>query len=201
MDLAGLRAARGRAARRAAVHPARERARLRLLPGDARPRPLPARGADRRLQHPARRAVRSHEGDGADVGDAHGRWHVRLRPQPARPRKIRLDAVREAAAGVRLPAAGDSVPAAADARPALGRLHRRRGARDHQHPRGDAAGARSCSSRATRRCAPSSRSPKSSCRIRSSCRGRRRARRCSSSSARRRTRCCWRRRASGRAST
>ena len=62
-------------------------------------------------------------------------------------------------------------------------------------------GARSCCSPATRRCAPSRRSPKSSCRIRFSCRDRRRARRCSSSSGRRQTRCCWRRRASGRAWT
>ena len=44
----------------------------------------------------------------------------------------------EAAARVRLPAAGDSVSAEADAGSALGRLHGRSGARDHQHPRGDA---------------------------------------------------------------
>ena len=56
-------------------------------------------------------------------------------------RKIRSDAVRQAAARVRLPAAGDSVSAAADAGSALGRFHGRSGARDHQHPRSH-AGAR-----------------------------------------------------------
>ena len=50
MDLAGLRASRRRAARRAAVHPARERARLRVFSRNSRPRAFPACGADRRLR-------------------------------------------------------------------------------------------------------------------------------------------------------
>ena len=53
-------------------------------------------------RHPPRRAVRSDEGDGADVGDADGRRHLRLRPQPAGPRRVGRDAVRQAAVGVRL---------------------------------------------------------------------------------------------------
>ncbi len=72
----GALAPGGRAARRAALHPARERARLRLLPRNARPRALSARGADRRVHDPARRAVRSDESDGADVGHADGRRHL-----------------------------------------------------------------------------------------------------------------------------
>ena len=47
-----------------------ERARLRLLPGNAGPRTVSSRGAHRRLDDSARGAVRSHEGHRADVGHA-----------------------------------------------------------------------------------------------------------------------------------
>ena len=126
---------------------------LRLLPRDPRPRRVPARLADRRLDDRPRDAVRPHDGDGAHLGDADRRRLVRLRPRPARhltrPHEVRLrrSSTTRAQAILYLPQQ--------DAGPAVAGVRRGGGRRGDRDPEAHATAAPSCSSRATRTCARS----------------------------------------------
>jgi hypothetical protein len=113
---------------------------------DARPRRLPARGADRRVAHRAGAAVRRDARDDPDLGHAHRGRIVRLRARPAgvaRPPRSRP-------VGVRLHATGHPVPAAEDAGAQDGSISARRRRARRWRSCSARAGAPSCCSRATR---------------------------------------------------
>ena len=103
----------GGAARRSALPARSVEPALRLLPRDARPRRVPARGADRRLgASSASSCCRPHARHRADVGDAHRRRLVRLRQgPPRRRRRRRACACRRSSTSP----TGDPLPAAAHA--------------------------------------------------------------------------------------
>ncbi len=170
----------------------------RLLDRTARPRLLPASHADRRVGDPAREAFRHARYRGADLGDAGGGRHVRVRRETAgNPGRAAADRSQP----LRLPETGAALRAAAHARSAIAGVSARRGRGDHAHseaqPRpglrtvhqlpADAHGLRSgfARDRLSRRC----------------CRAPDRAARCWKSFALRRTACSSRPRLSGRAWT
>ena len=175
------------------------RARLRLFSRNARPRAVPARGADRRLHHRPRCAVRSHEGDGADIGHADGRGHRSTTSaagsgskSPGATRFLKLpsefDYARQAILYLprRMPDPRSADFTAAAAREIISILEATQG-------RAFVLFTSYAAMRAVQAIAEIE-LPLSD----SGAGHRRRARRCSSSSARRRTPCCWPRRASGR---
>ena len=182
-----------------ALPASRRRSGLRLLPRDPRPRRVPARVADRRLDDRARAAARPDAGDRPDVGHAERRRLVRLRPAPPRrPRRRR----NPAAVGV--PTTQEQAilylpPGMPDPRSPLFASRRQpRGPGDPEAHRG--AGVRPLHQLLG---AAGGRAPARRRRWTTRCwsRAAPRARSCSGSSGRWATRCCWRRRASGRAWT
>ena len=143
--------------RRAAPRPpaaaARRRSRHGLLPRDARPRHLPARGAGGRLAAGARGAVRSLPLGDPHVGDARRGQLVRLRQGPARIARGRRD---PRAGRVRLRARRRCSTCRGGCRRRSRRASRRRWRSRPSTSCGARAGARSCCSRATPCCGRSS---------------------------------------------
>ncbi len=178
----------------------RRRPGVRALHRSARPRRVAARRADRRVATSSASAIVGDRArDGADLGDAHRR---RRRSTTSSDGSASPDATT-----LQLPSEFDfrtqavlylppemPDPRIAGLQPG-GRVGHRRAARSHAGPRVRAVHV------VRARCARCTRASRRGWAGRSSCRARRRARRCCGTSARRRTPCCSRPRASGRAST
>ena len=196
---AGGRATRGRDPRPPSVSAASRRPGLRLLPRSSAGRGVFLQASPIDVSTIVRELLLERDaGDRADVGDAHGRRLVRLRPRPPghprRPRQLCLPV------GVRLRHAGDPVPARRHARSPVAGVRRGRGREVVEIlQRTDGRAFVLFTSYAVLR--PSSRCWRPPSTTRCSCRATRPARCCSRSSGHCRTRCCWRRRASGRAWT
>ena len=197
----GARPARGRRADRSVGADRRPRTRACPLAGRLAAQRRPARVAGRRRPAAGTRARRLPGADRAHLGDADRRRLVRLPAHARRPR--RHGGRGQLPLAVQLRAPGAALPGARSPRAQSGRLRDRRRRAHGRALRRSPAGARCCSSPASRTCA----SPRPTCaatptfRSRSWCRGSARAtscwRRCAPGSAP----CCWRRRASGRGST